>query len=378
MDRKAEFDEMRKRQRYGPDDPMPAICSCTYKYNDGEYEFEFDRKKDGSWNRTCVACITENWVRRLKQVVKNEWQIKAGASVLKCLSCSRMKPLDSYRRRAREGGMLVFQKCNACARKLCEQARARHAAWKAMYALEIIEDFNARGCTGYGQGRDEGCPSFFQKRLEYLKTVLPNREFGLLFDYDHYTANGPIEDYQMVSQIADPVVRREHRSRCFLKCVYCHIIKTIRCRDHLRGHPRWAADMDWKPNIRNLNLKKERYQGQDRGQHGNCQGPNFGEICLFKEIFDELLKSMPEELEEFHFGRFFEWDHVFERRMGGICPSQIKEFARLLRETMRCALRCRGCHRLKTLRNDEYVSFRLTEEDFLDQSINDVAVLQVH
>jgi hypothetical protein len=52
---------------------------------------------------------------------------------------------------------------------------------------------------------------------------------------------------------------------------------------------------------------------------------------------------MPEELESFHFGRFFEWDHVFEPRMEGICPSRIRDFAHLLRETMRCALRCRGC-----------------------------------
>jgi hypothetical protein len=35
----------------------------------------------------------------------------------------------------------------------------------------------------------------------------------------------------------------------------------------------------------------------------------------------------------------------------------------------RCDLRCRACHRNKSLRNDGYVPFRLNLEDFLDEGI---------
>lgn len=369
-ERKPHFEMLRAQQGYGPTDPMPTICGCSYRLKEG-VELVFERKSDRSWKRTCTNCTTSNRKTRAKQAARIKEQVQRNADTKECIRCFLRRPREEFLRPARVGGILEFQKCNACSRDLCVAARERHVEWRARFIAEMMQDYSATGCTGYGQGRDDSRPCPFKAVLDALHGKLPDRHFGLLLDYDHYTANGPIEDYQLVSKIDNDEVRREHRSRCFLKCAFCHHMKSIFCGDYLHGNRRWEQRTEMNPNVSKLELKKARYRGQDRNHPAKCQGPNYGETCLFQGIFDAMVEKPCLIPENFHFGRFFEWDHVRERRWGAQPPSRITNFVLHLQNTDVCDLRCRCCHRIKTDCNFEAISFRLNWEDFLEEEPED-------
>jgi hypothetical protein len=367
-DKKNFFLKLISQQGYGPSDPMPVYCSCSFKRNP-DTVLEFERKSDRSWNRRCTICNESSRRSRKKQAFRIEDKLQRGATEKECIRCFDEKPLEKFRRASQKGDARVFQKCNLCCAALRTLARKRRDEWRKKTSNEKIEDFEKTGCTGWWHGRSNKNPCFFVPILQELKRRLPKREFALLFDYDHSTEKGPIEDYMMVSQIIEDTKRQEVRAQCSLKCVYCHHIKTLLCGDYLHGNGRWEVEGMTDPDPRKLELKKLRYLGQDRGCPGNCQGPDYGMVCLFQTRFDELLQDPSLLPENFHFGRFFEWDHVLERRMGDIPSSRMTNWHRHLIDTFELALRCRGCHRIKSLRNDDYVAFRLNLDDFLEEEL---------
>lgn len=236
-------------------------------------------------------------------------------------------------------------------------------------------------------------------RKEYLQTLF---EFALPFNWDHRTLRrilaqklGVSTDSLQVAGLMEKEKRNAQQEISDLRCLNCDWAKTIAAGDLIGNQFDreevcvFASEVfeeqvspdgnDADPTQYREKVLEMLKEKQDEYEKLQCGGPakeGGTEPCLFCDILSDLFASDDVNglacitivwngmEKKFEVARLTEWDHPEGTRNGERVPSHIwKEIERLL-EIADCCLRCRYCHRLKSLRNGDHLTFRLNFSDF--------------